>query len=231
MSEAMPMQKETQLPIEQMPNLRLFYRKRGRAKYISHLDITRCMQRSLKRAGLPVWYTQGFNPHMYMTFALPLALGYESDYECMDLRFTHLMDFEEIQSRLNTALPRDIQVWKVDFQKEKPLAITQADYRLTVYPQDPERFWQEFSAFCEQPEILTQKRTKKGMKTVDLKPEFTLLGHQTEGERCILTLRTTAGQKNFNPTLLTDAFWAASGQTGYVQVLRTAVYAGEKLFE
>ena len=133
MSEAMPMERETELPIEKMPNLRLFYRKRGRAKYISHLDITRCMQRSLKRAGLPVWYTQGFNPHMYMTFALPLALGYESDYECMDLRFTHLMDFEEIQSRLNAALPRDIQVWKVDFQKEKPLAITQADYRLTVW--------------------------------------------------------------------------------------------------
>ena len=150
------MERETELPIEQMPNLRLFYRKRGRAKYISHLDITRCMQRSLKRAGLPVWYTQGFNPHMYMTFALPLALGYESDYECMDLRFTHLMDFEEIQSRLNAALPRDIQVWKVDFQKEKPRSITQADYRLTVYPQDPERFRQEFSAFCEQPEILTQ---------------------------------------------------------------------------
>ena len=110
----MPIQTEKELPIEQMPNLRLFYRKRGRAKYISHLDITRCMQRSLKRAGLPVWYTQGFNPHMYMTFALPLALGYESDYECMDLRFTHLMEFEEIQTRLNAALPRDIQVWKVD---------------------------------------------------------------------------------------------------------------------
>ena len=46
----MPIQVETELPIEQMPNLRLFYRKRGRAKYISHLDITRCMQRSLKRA-------------------------------------------------------------------------------------------------------------------------------------------------------------------------------------
>ena len=73
MSEAMPMERETELPIEKMPNLRLFYRKRGRAKYISHLDITRCMQRSLKRAGLPVWYTQGFNPHMYMTFEIGRA--------------------------------------------------------------------------------------------------------------------------------------------------------------
>lgn len=97
------------------------------------------------------------------------------------------MDFEEIQSRLNAALPRDIQVWKVDFQKEKPLDITQADYRLTVYPQDPEKFWQDFSSFCAQPEILTQKRTKKGMKTVDLKPEFTLLSHEMQEETCILT--------------------------------------------
>lgn len=230
MSEPISNLTQEQLPIEQMPNLRLFYRKRGRAKYISHLDITRCMQRSLKRAELPVWYTQGFNPHMYMTFALPLALGYESDYECMDLRFTRLMDFEEIRQRLNAALPRDIQVWKVDFQQEKPRSITQADYRLTVYPKDPGTFWRDFSVFWAQPEILTQKRTKKGMKTVDLKPEFTLLEQKTEGEKCILTLRATAGERNFNPTLLTDAFWAACGETGYVQVLRTAVYAGDKLF-
>ena len=65
---------------------RVFYTKTGRAKYISHLDVTRCFQRALQRAGLSVWYTEGFNPHSYLTFTLPLSLGYESLCESMDKR-------------------------------------------------------------------------------------------------------------------------------------------------
>ena len=67
---------------------RVFYTKTGRLKYISHLDVNRLMQRALKRSGLPVWYSEGFNPHIYITFALPLALGLESRYEIMDFRLT-----------------------------------------------------------------------------------------------------------------------------------------------
>ena len=64
---------------------RIFYRKTGRAKYISHLDLARCMQRAVKRTGLPVWYTVGFNPRLYLGFALPLPLGQESVCETVDL--------------------------------------------------------------------------------------------------------------------------------------------------
>ena len=55
-------------------------------RFISHLDMTRFMSRTIRRAELPVWYTEGFNPHLYMTFALPLSLGFESDYEVVDIR-------------------------------------------------------------------------------------------------------------------------------------------------
>ncbi|MCL1866119.1 MAG: TIGR03936 family radical SAM-associated protein, partial [Oscillospiraceae bacterium] len=56
-------------------NIRVFFGKVGRAKYISHLDLVRAMSRAVKRSGLHVWITEGFNLHIYMTFALPLALG------------------------------------------------------------------------------------------------------------------------------------------------------------
>lgn len=56
------------LLLEQPQKVRLFFTKLDRAKYISHLDMNRCMSRALKRSGLPVWYTGGFNPHMYLTF-------------------------------------------------------------------------------------------------------------------------------------------------------------------
>ena len=92
------------LLLEQPQKVRLFFTKLDRAKYISHLDMNRCMSRALKRSGLPVWYTGGFNPHMYLTFPLPLSLGCESVYECVDLKMTQKVDFNTIAQKVN-ALP------------------------------------------------------------------------------------------------------------------------------
>ena len=78
-----------------MQNVRIWFSKTGVVKYISHLDLTRCMARALKLSGLPVWYTQGFNPRIYMTFAMPLSLGVSGLRECVDIRLT-----EELQELL-----------------------------------------------------------------------------------------------------------------------------------
>ena len=68
-----------------MQNVRVFFEKTGMTKYISHLDLMRCMTRAIKRAAIPAWYTEGFNPHLFITFALPLTLGVESLCESMDI--------------------------------------------------------------------------------------------------------------------------------------------------
>ena len=57
-----------------MIDVRTVFEKKGRAKYISHLDLNRFMMRAFRRSGLPIWYTEGFNPHPYATFALALSL-------------------------------------------------------------------------------------------------------------------------------------------------------------
>ena len=69
-----------------MTTIRIWFTKTGEAFYISLLDLQRVMQRALKRSGLPVWYTLGFNPHIYMTFAAPLSLGQESLAETVDFK-------------------------------------------------------------------------------------------------------------------------------------------------
>lgn len=88
-----------------MREVRLRFSKTGRLKYISHLDINRAMSRALKRAGIPLWYTEGFNPHPYMSFSLPLSLGVESLCESVDLRITGEITNKEIKDRLNSVLP------------------------------------------------------------------------------------------------------------------------------
>ena len=77
----------------------------------------------MKRAGIPAWHTEGFNPHIYLTFALPLSLGYESLCEIMDCKMEEDMPLEEIQNRLNAHLPPDIRVTKVALAQEKAEAI------------------------------------------------------------------------------------------------------------
>ena len=92
-----------------MKTVRVFFAKEGRLKYISHLDVTRCLARVFKRSRLPIWYTQGFNPHAYLTFALPLPLGVESCCESFDFRLTEEVSCEEVTDRLNAVLPDDLR--------------------------------------------------------------------------------------------------------------------------
>ena len=92
---------------------RLTYSKKGRAKFISHLDLMRTMQRAFKRAKLPVWYTQGFNPHPYIMFPLALALGTESEIEPMDIALLEEYSFDELKDRLNDVLPEGLKIMAV----------------------------------------------------------------------------------------------------------------------
>ena len=93
-----------------MTTVRIWFTKTGEASYISLLDLQRVMQRSLKRSGLPVWYTLGFNPHIYMTFACPLPLGQESLVESVDVK--------------TEAEQPDLAAWKAALEPVMPLGVT-----------------------------------------------------------------------------------------------------------
>ena len=110
----------------------LWFTKTGEASYISLLDLQRVMQRALKRSGLPVWYTQGFNPHIYMTFSAPLALGQESLTESLDFRLTEEVDWTAARDTLNGCLPRGIRAVRVEEAKMDPCEIAAACYELSV---------------------------------------------------------------------------------------------------
>lgn len=210
---------------------RVFYEKTGRAKYISHLDVTRCMQRAIKRAGLSLWYTEGFNPHIYLTFALPLSLGYESLCEVMDIRLMEDASFDEVAARLDGALPPDIHVVKVATPKRDPAEITFARYevRLVAENADGEQWKSDFLNFMESEKIEVEKRTKKGMKLVDLKPDCRLLSAEALPDGVCLLLETAAGNaKNINPTLLTDEFLKRQGlERAASLVTRLAIYTAD----
>ncbi|MEG0839427.1 MAG: TIGR03936 family radical SAM-associated protein [Hydrogenoanaerobacterium sp.] len=200
------------MSMENMRDIRVFYSRGGAASYISHLDINRCFQRALARSHLPVWYTQGFNPHIYITFAMPTPLGYKSECESMDMRVTNDISYDEIKERLNNALPPDFNVYKVSEPVNKNEDIVKAEYAVTISVplKTSAELNTEFEKFLEQEKILVQKKSKKGFNELDIKPCVELLGSRcTSGDDLTLTLRLAAGGTlSINPTLVLEVFAA-----------------------
>ena len=119
-----------------METVRAFFSKTGRLKYISHLDLMRTVSRVFNRCGLPIWHTQGFNPRPYLTFALPLSLGFDSTVESFDFRLTEPVSFDEIRDKLNRKLPPDLRILRVAEPRMKPGAIAWADYSMTFLDEE-----------------------------------------------------------------------------------------------
>lgn len=210
-----------------MKLIRVFFAKRDRAKYISHLDLTRCMTRAFARTDIPIWFTEGFNPHVYMTFALPIPLGFEGARESFDFKLENdAYPLERVVEQLNAALPPDIRALEAAGAVMKPEAIAWADY--TIMIQDPagaDALEQDWEKFLARPAIPAEKKTKHKVQQIDLKPLTRELSRSAEGDCLTLELRLPGGAAmNLNPNLLLSALWEdRGGEAEYVRVLRTAI--------
>lgn len=82
-------------------------------RYISHLDYARTVERALRRAKLPVAYSEGFNPHMKMAFASALPVGVTSEAEYLDIEFADELSVETVQKKLGEQLPTGIALKRI----------------------------------------------------------------------------------------------------------------------
>ena len=192
-----------------MREVRLRFSKTGRLKYISHLDINRAMSRALKRAQIPLWYTEGFNPHPYMSFSLPLSLGVESLCESVDLRIIGDITNDEIKYRLNNVLPQDIKIVDVydDFRDNSE--IVYSDYVYKFEFKDNEAAFEKIKNVLSSDEIIALKKGKLGrkrvMKETNIKSFIDKYSISIRNDVIVLNIRLLAGpEKNLNPSLLFD---------------------------
>ncbi len=132
------------------------------------------------RAGIPIKYSEGFNPHPKMVFALPLSIGAESVTELLDFKITRPMSKAELTERLNNAFPPEMRVLDAYQPDSKFVSIRYAEYELEND--------EDFSlAPLEQDEIVLLKRTKSGEKMTDIKPM--IHSYKKEGNKltCVLS--------------------------------------------
>ncbi len=212
-----------------MKNVRVFYKKSGPLRFVSHLDMNRTMQRLVRRANLPVWYTEGFNPHPYITFALPLSLGFESDYEVMDMRLEEDCTNEQALAALQANSCAGLSFFKVADQKMKTGCITFASYDILLESGD---IAAPLEAFLARKSILVQKKNKKGKWCdVDIAPKIKSYALQPQGDCTCLQLTCNAGNDNLNPTLFLEAAFAEIGAVAYTVNRRALLDAEGNIFE
>ena len=187
-----------------MRSVRIFFKKKGDMKFVSHLDLNRFMIRMIRKTNIPVWYSEGFNPHPYITFALPLSLGFESDYEVMDLRLDDdNFKNEDVLKELADKMPNGIELIESINPIMKAGEVAYASFDIDFF-EDFDNIKESLNNFLSSEHIFSEKKTKKGsIKILDLK-EF-IKSFELAGTKLKLTL-SAGGSENLNPKLILDEF-------------------------
>ena len=220
--------------LEQPVTYRVVFCKRGNLQYFSHLDLQRTWQRVLVRASIPMWYTQGFNPHSKIIFGIPLPVGVEGLREMVDLRVDREISAEEMKQQLNAELTGEMTVSEVYIPTAPFSDIVWGQYELTLHAPD---LTEEavaavhglFSAGAS-PIVMT-KRTKSGDKQVDILPMIRSLSAELTGDgtMAIHAVLAAGNAGSLNPEYLVTAMRERLGllsdlsdpETCWYTILRT----------
>lgn len=218
-----------------MYKTRFLFRKCGLASYISHLDLIRTFQRAVNRAGLNVKYTEGFNPHAYMSVALPLSLGFKSECEILDLVLLDEPDFDDVKTRMNSALPNGIEVISVYYAARPVKEITAAKYEIKlIYDDELKKDKKRIAELFSNPPVTVTKKTKRGAAETDITDfikELRVNTSLTEGDSSAISLLITlsAGNISLNPEYIVTAIekYLPDYAPDFIEITRLNVYDDE----
>ncbi len=186
--------------------------KQPRLRFISHLDLQRFFQRALNRTGLPIAWTQGFNPHPILSFGSALALGWTSEYEILDVKLSAPMGRRRTEDAMRAALPVDLPVLEVrmvDDRHPAPMAMVRAsDYEITLSGETAAATLDAAEEFLRRESVMAVRKTKSGEREVDIRPMALLL--EREGD--VLSARLMLTEKDtLKPDLLVRALAEIAG--------------------
>lgn len=196
---------------------RLLFSKTGRAKYISHLDLMRTFQRAFARAHIAIKHTEGFNPHPFVSIALPLSVGYSSQCEILEFGLLEGTDHADVPARLNAAMPEGIIIHQCYPAERKLKELSSVNYIVNFEypegrPQEAEPAMRELLALES---LVVQKKSnksKKGYTEVDLIPLIRSWNLECQSDTMTLDAVVSAQNPGMNPELLRAAFCAAYPQ-------------------
>lgn len=213
------------------------FTKEENIKFISHLDVLKTIQKNIRRAGLPVEFSQGFNPHMNTSIAQPLSVGVYSSGEYMDMILTTEMDEQEIVDKLNETAPSGIKyisalaIPYTQGEKKVPQAMALIDaarYTIKIKYSDVSNLEEEMTSLLENETWTTIKKSKKGEKEVNLKTLIKEFSFWIKDEFLILNvLISTGSREHLSADLLVQYIQEKTSNTlleSFVNVKREEMY-------
>ncbi len=215
-----------------MHKLRLKFSKTGPIKFVGHLDIMRYFQKAIRRAEIDIKYSEGFSPHQLLSFAQPLSVGATSDGEYLDMTVNSMVSTTDVMNRLNSVMNEGITILAVEELNENSAkAMTDtyaAKYVLSFRTNSkPDFDWiAEMEKYLSGDKLPAMKKTKSGMKEIDMKPM--IFAHEfDEKEQTGTFLLSMSSLETLKPTLLFGAFFESIGKefsTSSLNIHRVDIY-------
>jgi radical SAM-linked protein len=190
--------------------MRLLFEKTGPARLISHLDLMRTLQRAFARAELPLAFSEGFNPHPYLSIARPLSVGVESRYELLDFGLADAVDPDALPACLNCVLPAGVRVrraYPASEGRKSFVDIAWAGYEIRLaWGRSAAHAADGLRALFAGGPLPVLKKSKRGEQTIDIAPLIRLfaLTPEEEGLLCMDAV-LAAGAASLNPSYVLEA--------------------------
>ena len=218
-----------------MKNVRIWFKKTGGAKYISHLDLVRLFTRCIRRSRVPAWYTEGFNPHLHMVFAQPLPIGIEALHEAMDIKIEDdLCENSKIAEQLSAVMPENIAVTDVSDPVDSFADISGAEYNIRlgftekILPKDLSKF---FNGNITVEKEDKKKKGRRGIQAPEIKEievYCRLVSFSSDKSSADMTVILPAGSRlNINPPLVISAAEKRFGKLDTLSITRNLCLVGE----
>lgn len=203
--------------------------KESRLRFISHLDLQRFLHMALNRTGLPIRYSQGFNPHPIMAFGSALGLYQTSEYEIVDIALSAPMGRGRCEEAIRSALSADMPVYEVKLVDDRyPSVMSQvwaSDYHVRVDGEQKEAFLAAIPEFLAKETVSAVKKTKSGEKEINIRPLVLKLEATEDGFDAQLMLTE---KESLKPQLLIDKISEIAGVEVPETLVRRMCLYGKK---
>lgn len=194
------------------------FKKGDIVRHLGLLDLQRTMQRALRRSGLPVAYSKGFNPHIVMSFASALSSGIPGDAELLDVSLCGETTEEACMTAMNRVLPPSLQVSRVRLVDDRfpkvSASLRHAEYKITLYGEAGKRIAQSIDSFLACEEIMALRKTKKNETMVNIRPmihELTV-SDMSEDKAVLMARVSFVETATLKPDLLLSALCSHAGE-------------------
>lgn len=182
--------------------VRIAFTKVEEAKYIAHLDLARVFERSMRRSGTRMAYSEGFNPHPKISFGSALAVGVEGEREYVDIEFVQELSLKEILGRLQEQLPTGIRLLEGQILSQGTKALmavlNAASYKIMVpmgLPVSEERVQEAIASWLAREDIQYSRYSKKGRVEKNIRPWVKQLEGHVEGDETVFDLEVEVGNQ------------------------------------